>query len=186
MSEASRWQKGPKFLEQEIAEWPIKSEVDISSIPELKVVNNKVKGNVIIESLASRIDLRRFSNWERLKATTARILKLYSRFAKGGNKNDKDITVENCQSAEDFWIKEAQPELVSKLKETKFIKLNPQFNEKGIVVVGGRTERWMEGTWNRQRFILLPKGHTISELIIRHEHIKCGHMGAYGTIVLET
>ena len=48
LSQASWWQKGPKFLEQEIAEWPIKSEVDISSIPELKVVNNKVKGNIII------------------------------------------------------------------------------------------------------------------------------------------
>ena len=134
LSETSWWQKGPKFLEEEISQWPITSEVSITSIPELKVVSNKVKCKSVHESLANRIDIQRFSRWERLKATTARILKLYSRYAKGGNRNDTNVTVEDLQNAEDFWVKEAQAEIVNKLKDIKFIKLNPQLNEKGIVV----------------------------------------------------
>ena len=39
------------------------------------------------DSLASRINIERFSNWNRLGYVTAPILKLYSRFASNGDKN---------------------------------------------------------------------------------------------------
>ena len=35
-------------------------------------------------------------------------------------------------------------------------KLNPR-EEDGVLIVGGRTERWMETSWDQQKFVLLPK-----------------------------
>ncbi len=40
----------------------------------------------------------------------------------------------------------------------------------------------MEATWNRQRFILLPKDHRLSFLIALHEHNAIGHLAAEATI----
>ena len=63
----------------------------------------------------------------------------------------------------------------------KCVKLRP-IQVDGIFQVGGRTERWMECTWNRQRFILLPKRNYISLLIARHQHIEGGHLGEAATV----
>ena len=50
-------------------------------------------------------------------------------------------------------------------------------NRDGTIVVGGRTERWMETTWNRNFFVLLPKEHRLSYFIAMHEHNSTGHLG---------
>ena len=71
----------------------------------------------------------------------------------------------------------AQKEL--NLKEVK--KLRP-VEEDGVVVVGGRTERWMQATWNKQRFILLPKNHPVSYLIAVYKHKIGGHLGVQSSI----
>ena len=76
-----------------------------------------------------------------------------------------------------FWIKKAQEDLNLK----KLPQLKPQVVE-GVVLVGGRAERWMEATWNRQRFTLLPKGHAISSLIVAYEHRKGGHLGLEASV----
>ena len=117
-----------------------------------------------------------------MKYTTARILKLYNRFVTAGNRKDAGISVKDLEKAEEFWIKEAQIQIIDKLEERKFVKFNPVVNEKGIIVVGGRTERWMAATWNRQKFILLPKEHSITGLIMWDEHVKSGHSGVFRTI----
>ena len=56
------------------------------------------------------------------------------------------------------------------------MKLRPRY-EDGIIVVGGRTERWLDATLNKQSFVLLPKDNRISQLIIEYEHAKGGHLG---------
>ena len=111
--------------------------------------------------------------------TTARVLKLYERFKQGGN-NNPQLRQADIHRAEIFWIHEAQKEFDIKSKELQ--KFRPRRNDDNIIVVGGRTERWMEGTWNRQLFILLPKKHHISLLIARREHARVGHLGRDATI----
>ena len=63
----------------------------------------------------------------------------------------------------------------------RYAKLQPKMSD-GVFVVGGRPERWMEATWNRQEFILLPKEHKFSELIAADEHDKSGHLGCAATV----
>ena len=79
--------------------------------------------------------------------------------------------------AEKLWYIEAQKNLDTK----QLIKLNPQV-EDGVMMVGGRTERWLEATWNRQRFILLPQAHRVTLLIIWYEHSRGGHLGVEATV----
>ena len=62
-----------------------------------------------------------------------------------------------------------------------YVKLCPWY-ENGIIVVGGRTERWMDATWNGQRFILLPADHRLAYLIILYENQKSGNLGVAATI----
>ena len=132
-----------------------------------------------VDSLASRIDIHRFSKWYRLINTTARVLKLYERFKQGGE-NNSVLRQADIHRAENFWITEAQKEFDVQSKQLQ--KFRPRRNENNIIVVGGRTERWMEGTWNRQLFILLPKKHRVSFLIARREHARTGHLGRDATI----
>ena len=175
----SDWQCGPAFLSKREEEWPVRWEINQGiHLPEMKrattQASNHVKEN--FDSLAQRIDTERFSNWNRLKFVTARVLKLYSRFKSGGDKS-ADLTPVDLENAEEFWIKDSQRSLNTK----DITKLCPMENN-GIIYVGGRTERWNACTWNQQEFVVLPKGNRVSYLIALHEHRKGGHLGVDNTI----
>lgn len=49
-------------------------------------------------------------------------------------------------------------------------------------MVGGRTERLMMATWNRQKFILPPKDCQFSYFIALQEHKRSGHLGVGSTM----
>ena len=57
--------------------------------------------------------------------------------------------------AENTLIKQVQEEMQSDISKGKYKELLPTI-EDGIVVVGGRAERWICTTWNKGKFILLP------------------------------
>ena len=180
LNEGSEWQEGPGFLQLEESSWPVKREVNKDVvIPHLKKTLHTVAVVCTVDNLVSRIAIHRFSKWYRLINTTARILQLYERFKQGGNRSAV-LHQTDIQRAEHFWIKEAQRELDTQSRQLK--KFRPRKNGDNIIVVGGRTETWMEGTWNRQFFILLPKNHRVSFLIARREHARAGHLGKDATI----
>ena len=172
------WQTGPDFMQDPEKDWPTKTQTrkDVR-LPEMKKKFVGVADSIVIEeTLLSRFDLTRFSKWRLLVHTTARVMKLYQRFKKGGKKETEPVAAD-LERAEIIWIKEAQKQLDA----SKLHKLQPT-EENGVMVVGGRTERWMQATWNRQRFTLLPKDHPISMLIARYEHMKGGHLGVNPSI----
>ena len=109
----SDWQGGPLFLKQPEREWPISRNYSEVRIPTtiMKVVNTV---NVSVkDNLASRIKIERFSDYKRLLRVTARILKLYRREPKATFKNARqEITSKDVETAEVFWIKEAQQNMV--------------------------------------------------------------------------
>ena len=186
----SIWQNGPKFLALPEDQWPINKETDVKEIPERRrceftgMAYSKEEGFVgpmdSEDTLIKRIDINRFSKLKLLIHTTARILKLYKRFKKNGV-NEAKIKPEDIHDAEILWIKEAQASMQQEVMKGKYIKLQPKISD-GVIVVGGRTERWMEATWNRQNFILLPNEHKLSRLIAVDEHFKGGHLGCAATV----
>ena len=97
---------------------------------------------------------------------------MYKCYKKSNPKTTLEPESRDLKEAEAFWIKEMQ----------KCIHINDHKNLRpemvdGIILVGGRTERWMACTWNRQKFVLLPKDHHISWLIARYMHERGGHLG---------
>ena len=192
----TEWQVGPSFLSEEYSMWPVKFQVNKElPVPELKSSTiqstvaetgacMKLVGNVEIgDDLEASpwIDAERYSNWMFLKRVTARVMK-YAKvwMFRTKNKNEatsSDIDSSDVQAAETFWVKQAQRNIDLK----RFAKFKP-VAESGMIMVGGRTERWMACTWNRQRFVLLPKDSYISRLIARYEHERGGHLGVAASV----
>ena len=148
----------PPFLRDEESIWPIFNENSITEFPEEKKLFVGIVNAEENTSLTQVVDINRFSKVKLLLMTTARILKLYKRFKTDGIKNDVDVSQLDLKDAERIWITDAQKQLRKETKDGKLKKLNPQV-ENGIIVVGGRAERWMEATYNNEKFILLPQNH---------------------------
>ena len=183
--EDSEWVNGPEFLKLDFKDWPVKQQTNVIDIPELKKSSNLVGAvTVPVESLTDRIDLFRFSSWALFKGTTARILKLYQRFKKNRNDYESEILPKDLEEAEKLWIRNSQSKILGHISEKRYAKFNPCLNSDGIIEVGGRTERWLEATWNRQKFILLPANNKISDVMIRDNHKRTGYLGISATILM--
>ena len=184
LGQNSVWQKGPDFLKLHEAQWPIQSETSVTRLPEIrkKFVGSveKVKKS---SSIASVIDINRFSKLNRLLYTTARLEKLYTRFRAEVQDYDARIRSEDLLHAEETWIKFVQESIQHNLTTSKYKKLLPVM-ENGVIMVGGRTEGWVKNTWNRQKFVLLPKESRLSYLIAEAEHVKVGHLASESTIAV--
>ena len=72
----SIWQKGQKFLEKPVEEWPIKQDCNVLEIPER--IRKVMKTKVVVLHVAPLcpIDIERFPNFKRLVRTTARLLSM--------------------------------------------------------------------------------------------------------------
>ena len=88
----------------------------------------------------------------------------------------KLLTPNDIAKAEHFWIIEAQKTMHGDIKRGKYKCLCPRKNEKEIYIVGGRGERWMEMSHNKNEVILLPYNHSLSRLYAEYIHRK-GHHG---------
>ena len=178
----STWQVGPDFMKLPESEWPVRQDTKIEALPERrKQFVGAISAAKVQASVSTEIDINRFSKLKLLLNTTARIMKLFKRFKKSGNRDDVDVLPDDLQSAEELWIKNAQERIHDELNDTKYNKLHPYVKD-GILVVTGRTEKWMEATWNKQYFILLPKEDRYSYRVALHEHNAVGHLAASSTI----
>ena len=177
----SEWQRGPAFFNRPIDEWPTRNETKVTCLPEIK---KKFVGTVEVvssASIASRMDVARFSQLNRLLHATARVEKLFRRFKIGNATYQHRILPEDVRHAEETWIKHVQEGLYKAIEKGMYKKLVPSV-EDGIIVVGGRAERWVNSTWNKQKFVLLPGNHHFSKLIVEKEHREVGHLGLESTV----
>ena len=145
----------------------------------MKVVNTE---NVSVkDDLASRIKIERFSDCKRLLRVTARILKLYRRKPKAIFKNaTQEITSKDVETAEVFWIKEAQRNMKNDIKHGTYRRLYLRLRVDGIYVISGRAEKWLEIGYNKEDIILLPYQHRFARLYCEYIHAK-GHHGVLTT-----
>ena len=108
----SIWQNGPSFLELPESEWPIHETLTKEQLPELiKIASTVTKyfKKEVKDTLASKINIDRYSDFGKLIRVTARILAMYQRKPKSSFKHaTKSLTPSDITKAENFWIMEAQ------------------------------------------------------------------------------
>ena len=103
------------------------------------------------DTLAKRINIDNYSTFEKLLRVTARVLAMYHKLPRTTFKNvTKVLTPEDITNAEQFWILQAQKIMHEDLKKSKYKRLCPRKRNDGIYTVGGRSQRWMEMSYNKQ------------------------------------
>lgn len=86
---------------------------------------------------------------------------------------------EELRKAEMSWIKSAQKDLKSRMKNGEFKSLSPFIDEKEVIRVGGRIDKAIV-SYEEKHPVLLPSDHRISLLITSHVH-NHGHPGVATT-----
>ena len=183
---SNAWKNGPDFLCLPESEWPIQQVPSVTALPETKkaTVNFIKETFAPVETLALRIDINRFSRLQFLYGVTARMLKLYKVFS---SRNDattdtlNKILPSDMKEAEQFWIHDAQKKFDLENMTPSLVKLNPK-GVNGIIVAGGRVKRWNNMTLNNCEFILLPKDHRLSYLVVHNAHEEVGHLRKEATV----
>ena len=156
----SECQEGQEFLRLPEEEWPIKRNCYVGDLPEqVKVCHIQVK---IVDTLASRIKIGRFSDFRKLMKVTARLLYFYRRVPTLSFRNALVYPTlpyptlpyptlpyqRDLEDAEYFWVKVAQSNVSGEDLEKKFTRLSPRRRDDGVIVVGQRAEIWMHLTYN--------------------------------------
>ena len=176
----SPWQKGPVFLKSPESEWPVSKKCIVQELPQrIKVV--MLADSKQEDSLASRIGLSKYSDYTKLIRVTARVLAMFQNDPNPSFKNAaKVLTPADITKAEWFWILEAQKPMKKDMERGKYKRLCPRVRDDGVIVVGGRTEKWMEMSYNKSEVPLLPYKHDFSRLYSKHIH-QLGHHGVSTT-----
>ena len=92
---------------------------------------------------------------------------------------NRPLSPEELESAEVYWIKEAQRELHLRMEKGEFRTLSPFLDEKGVIRVGGRVDEAVV-SYETKHPALLPSDHSISWFITTHVH-QYGHNGVAAT-----
>ena len=180
----SIWQNGPSFLRLPVAEWPVRQSPVVLNIPEqmqkmmsIQATTTKTK----TFNISGIISIERFSKYLTLIGTTARVLAVFNAVNCSLRNCKDDVLTADYEIAKMKWIEDCQSEFSKEDIEKKYINLSPQRREDGVWVVGTRTEKWMEISYNRKNSILLPFGHRFSKLYAEFIH-SISHVGVLATV----
>lgn len=182
----SNWFTGPNFLwQRDLPKEEIKGEVCVDD-PELRRAQVLTTKATEQTPLLSR--LQKFSDWGRMIKATARLKRL-ARTLEGLKESSELTTLDERKDAELFIIRLVQEDAfcteIKALKEKQEVtstqsfrlhKLHPFVDKHNILRVGGRLTKATLHSDVKQPAIL-PKGHHVSRLLIKHFHEQICHQG---------
>ncbi|XP_023815989.1 uncharacterized protein LOC111948234 [Oryzias latipes] len=188
----SNWFTGPSFLwQKELPQEEVEMKEINSKNPEFKVTQVFTVEAREEKSVVDR--LQRISDWKRVVKAIAR-LKRRAKYATNHKAmSNESSTLEERKEAEEFIIrsvqKEAFDEEIKSLKQNKEVEgshfklhqLSPFLDEHNVLRVGGRLSQASLHPHVKHPAIL-PKGHHVSRLLIKHFHEKIHHQGRGMTV----
>ena len=181
------WFTGPAFLRRDEEHWPnlAVGEID-SDDPEIRKRSVLVAMCTVEET---GIDLKRFSNWLRLRRVVAYVLRFVTNCTTPSAKRSQgcELTVKELDAAELCILKEVQQ--VSFDDELRLIRngtsvpqssrlsaLCPYLDQDGTLRVGGRLKH-IDIPHRSKHQPILPKNHQVTKIIIDWVHRRNGHVG---------
>lgn len=174
------WWTGPRWLQRSIQEWPNAPHPVLDIIPELRS-----KPLLVGLSTFKEWDLlTRFSTWSTLKRTTAYVLRFISN-CKNQKRDSGPLSSQELNASELIIVKLVQQnafkEEIHLLKsnkncKTKLQRLQPFMDKIHMLRVGGRI-KFSSVSYNAKHPLLLPKDHHVTQLLIKHYHLKYLHAG---------
>ena len=189
------WQKGPWFLEMDVAQWPIRLDFRTDTLDgELQpkkillafYVSEEMCG--VMESL-----LNRLSSSRKLFQVLGYMYKWRSSVLKETNTASENIlTVEVMSKARNVWIKFAQRTIDSDLRMSikskehvkihgRFARLSPFIDSDGIWRVGLRLREFTPFTQDHKPPAILPRKNRLTYLLMKDAHDK-KHSGVTETV----
>ena len=178
-----RWLNGPDFMQQPEECWPM--ERGIPNMAEVNRERRKVHPVCAAAVHEPVLNCENFSKWRNLLRATAYVLRFcHNLRIKVKQPDDQEVesgplTPAEIESAEEYWLKEAQSSLSQRMEKGDFKSLTPFFDEKGIIRVGGRVDPSLL-SYDNKPAALLPHKHWVSTIIIRDAH-QNGHPGVVTT-----
>ena len=164
--EATRWFKGPSFLYQPRESWVLE-QVN----PEISPEDPEVKKDIMVNAISvvngsSILDcLENISSWQRQKRVVCKMIEFGQRCRK--KSFSKEITVNDMNKSESIILLHIQRKYLldeieriksKKLpKSTAILKLNPFFDEQGLMRVGGRLTNAINMNEKMKHPVILPK-----------------------------
>ncbi|KRY98636.1 hypothetical protein T4B_6201, partial [Trichinella pseudospiralis] len=137
------------------------------------------------------IDPSRYQTFSKLARVTAWCLRFAKNCRHPSNQRQEELTIEELNKAELYWMKTVQNEtfrdeksllIKGKLSEnSRLIHLTPFIDEVGVMRVGGRLQQ-SNLLYQHKHPTILPNKHTITDLIIQGEHKHQWHAGVEQTL----
>ncbi|XP_052387105.1 uncharacterized protein LOC127933996 [Carassius gibelio] len=181
---SERWKSGPHFLRYDEEHWPAQPIInDLPDEAEIKrgkeVYAASITPNQAMKNAVDRL-LERYSSWHRLKRATAILLRLKALLRKKLSVHLSDpITVGELQQAELAILNYVQAATFrsTEAKPSSLLKLKPFKDETDqLLRVGGRLMN-APIPYEAKHPVILPNNHHVTQLIIRHYHLRLGHAG---------
>jgi len=183
------WWYGQTFLQQPKTEWPAECSFALAS--EL-LERRPVQFALLVQTQDNGI-LAKYSNWTKLIRITVYLKRfIHNTRHKCRERYIGPLSVPELKTARDVWIKIAQTDAfhdeAKSLRQgkdlsshSKLIMLSP-FLEEGIIRAGGRLQQ-SHLPINQRHPAILPKKHTVTELIFTEYHIKYLHAGPQNLLI---
>ncbi|XP_043492375.1 uncharacterized protein LOC122517844 [Polistes fuscatus] len=182
--ESELWRSGPSWLIQSESCWP-PNILEKIEIPEIKKVISLATSNSLPDVFI------RYSSISKLKHVVAYCLRFAHNTKRSiGDRFTGELSVDELKTAEITILKVIQgksfADIIKQITTgkdilTPLIALNPFLDKQGILRVGGRLAR-SNLPYKQKHSVLLPKGHFITDAIIRENHEKIYHGGTQATL----
>lgn len=185
MNSDGEWFSGPKFLYEDITQWP-------KQFFEIESTKEELRSHLFLTRESSKlVEYTNFSTYRRLLLCYINILR-YLEILKIKAKGLTDappgrFSPQMVKKAENAIIRVAQREVygdeieelgkpnVRLSKNSSIFKKMPYLDEDNILRCKGRVDYSEDATPDIKRPIILPAGHHITNLIILHYHIRYNH-----------
>lgn len=181
----AQWQRGPTWLSEPEERWPEQRLQLKEELPEIR------KNVCLATSLILNELLTRFTPYSKMLRIASYCYRFIDYTRTKTKKYQDNISTAEIQETETKIVKMVQSiylsgkieDLTSSKNSNKarYAVLNPFFDEKGVIRVGGRLQN-ANLPYAQRHPILLPNNNAFTDLILRETHEKQHHAGIHATL----